>query len=52
MCVKLYYILFSDMFVEIIMRDDDFWRDKMETQLVEFYNNHLLKEIIDPKILK
>jgi hypothetical protein len=40
------------MFVEIIMRDDDFWRDKMETQLVEFYNSHLLQEIVDPKILK
>jgi len=44
--------LFSDMFVEIIMRDDDFWRDKMETQLVEFYNCHLLNEIVNPKILK
>jgi len=40
------------MFVEIIMRDEDFWRNKMEKQLVEFYNCHLLKEILDPKILK
>lgn len=40
------------MFVEIILRDDDFYEVKMELQLVEFYNNHLLKEIVDPKILK
>jgi len=49
-----YFVVWTpkDMFVERIMRDGDFWRDKMETQLVDFYNNYLIKEIIDPKILK
>jgi len=39
------------MFVEIIKRNDDFWKNKMEKQLVEFYNSNLLQEIVNPKIL-
>lgn len=37
------------MSVNKIHRDDEFWNEKMETQLAEFYLNHLLPEIIDPK---
>lgn len=49
----MYNFLISDIYIEKIMRNDnDFWKDKMETQLVEFYNNHLLEEIVYPKIFK
>ncbi|KAL4105323.1 hypothetical protein QTP88_020571 [Uroleucon formosanum] len=52
--LSCYFIVWTpkDMFVEIITRDEDFWRNKMEKQLVEFYNCHLLHEIVNPKILK
>lgn len=43
--------MFIGIFVERIERDIEFWKNKMETQLVDFYMNYLLKEIIDPKIL-
>lgn len=32
-----------------INRDDEFWKNKMEALLAEFYFDHLLPEIIDPK---
>ncbi|KAL4083865.1 hypothetical protein QTP88_029181 [Uroleucon formosanum] len=35
--------------VDTIYRDDEFWNTKMETSLAEFYLDHLLPEIIDPK---
>jgi len=44
--------LFTDIYVEQIDRDTEFWKNKMETQLVDFYNNHLLKEIVNPEILR
>jgi len=44
--------LFTDIFVELIDRDIEFWKNKMENQLVDFYNKHLLKEIVNPKILR
>lgn len=32
-----------------IKRDDNFWKTKMEPLLIEFYNNCLVPEIIDPQ---
>lgn len=40
------------MFVEKIERDPEFWKNKMENKIVDFYLNYLLKEIADPKILR
>ncbi|XP_063389246.1 uncharacterized protein LOC134675025 [Cydia fagiglandana] len=34
---------------ETILRDDKFWKEKMERQLTEFYLDCLLPEIIDPR---
>lgn len=33
------------------MRDDDFWKKKMQNQLTDFYKNDLLNEIVQPKLL-
>lgn len=33
-----------------IVRDDQFWKSKMEKQLIEFYNDCLLPELVDPRI--
>ena len=30
-------------------RDDDFWKRSMEKELVFFYNEALLKELVDPR---
>lgn len=46
-CYYLIHVL--GISVDKIYRDDKFWDDKMETPLSEFYLNHLLPEIIDPK---
>lgn len=35
--------------VERIERDDDFWKKKMESHLVKFYENCILPELIDPR---
>lgn len=43
--------MLTDMFVEKIERDPEFWKNNMESQIVDFYMNHLLTEIADPKIL-
>jgi len=45
----LYFYL--DIFIEKIERDDDFWKTKMESQLIQFYKNYLLAEIVQPKIV-
>jgi len=36
------------MLVDLIERDDLFWKGKMEIPLSEFYLNHILLEIISP----
>jgi len=41
-----YYVHILDIFVEKIERDDHFWSDKMENQLITFYKNDLLAEIV------
>jgi len=38
-------------FYRKIERDDDFWKTKMESQLIKFYKNYLLAEIVQPKII-
>lgn len=35
--------------IEIIHRDANFWKYKMEKKLLEFYNNYLLLEYVDPR---
>lgn len=35
--------------VEMIMRDDDFWENKMFGKLKQFYFDAILPEIIDPR---
>lgn len=40
-----------DIFVEKFEWDDNFWSDKMENQLINFYKNDLLTEIVQPKIV-
>lgn len=35
--------------VEVIERDDHFWKDKMEVKLRNFYMDCILPELIDPR---
>lgn len=35
--------------VEKIVRDDDFYMSAMRPKLLQFYNDHLIPEIVDPK---
>lgn len=35
--------------VEKITRDDEFWQNEMQTRLVNYYNECLLPEIVDPR---
>jgi len=35
--------------VEKIVKDDQFWKEKMETQLVTFFTECLLPELVDPR---
>lgn len=37
------------MTVEKILRDDDFWNKNMVAKLTEFYMEHILAELIDPR---
>ncbi|CAN7937485.1 unnamed protein product [Ixodes hexagonus] len=39
----------KDMSVEIIIRDDEFWNNKMIKQLDKFYTFCLLPELVDPR---
>lgn len=39
----------SEFRVETIYRDDDFWYDTMESPLVYFYEQVMLKELVDPR---
>lgn len=34
---------------ELIVRDDGFWKDRMEKKLVDFYMSCLLPELVDPR---
>lgn len=48
-----YLVIYLDETVyEIIEveRNDEFWKKEMETELVFFYNEALLKEIVDPRV--
>lgn len=42
----------SDIFVERIFKNNDFWTNKMETFLVKFYHEALLPEIVDPRLCR
>jgi len=46
-----YNVYILDIFIEKIERDNHFWSDKMENQLINFYKNDLLAEIVQPKII-
>jgi hypothetical protein len=35
--------------VERIERDEEFWRHKMENQLIKFYSDKMLPELVDPR---
>lgn len=35
--------------IEKITRDDEFWQNQMQTRLVNYYNECLLPEIVDPR---
>lgn len=35
--------------IEILDKDDEFWRKEMEPKLVEFYMDCLLPELVDPR---
>lgn len=35
--------------IEKITRDDDFWQNQMKTRLINYYNECLLPEIVDPR---
>lgn len=39
----------SEFRIEKVYRDDDFWFDKMKDKLVFFYENAMLKELVDPR---
>jgi hypothetical protein len=43
-------IIFIDIFVEKIERDTEFWMNKMENKIIDFYKNVMLEEIVNPKI--
>lgn len=34
---------------EFTAKDDQFWKENMETRLIRFYKNCLLPELIDPR---
>ncbi|KAF0693152.1 Uncharacterized protein FWK35_00037847, partial [Aphis craccivora] len=38
--------------VDKIERDNEFWKNKMEVMLSEFYLNYLLPELINPQLNK
>lgn len=40
------------LYVEEIERDDEFWKTEMETQLIDFFKDWLLPEIVDPRYLR
>lgn len=44
-------LFISDIFVQKIKRNTEFWSEKMESPLIDFYKKHLLDEIVNPKIL-
>lgn len=35
--------------LEKILRDDSFWKEKMENKLIKFYEHCILSEIVDPR---
>jgi hypothetical protein len=37
----------SDLKIEIIKRDDEFWNGKMKENLIKFYNKQMLPKLID-----
>lgn len=41
-----------EMFVERIVKNDEFWYSKMETNLVQFYHKALIPEIVDPRLCR
>lgn len=42
--------LSSDVYEIVEMqRDDEFWKNEMEEELVYFYNEALMKELVDPR---
>ncbi|KAG4080104.1 hypothetical protein HA402_008175 [Bradysia odoriphaga] len=43
------YLGSSEFKIEKIERDDEYWRTKMEAELVYFYNEAMLKELVDSR---
>lgn len=41
-----------DIYIERIFKNENFWLNKMQTQLVNFYHEALLPEIIDPRLCR
>lgn len=39
----------SEFRIEKVYRDDDFWHDKMKEPLVYFYEELMVKELIEPR---
>lgn len=42
----------SEIFVERIVKNDEFWSTKMETNLIKFYHEALLPELVDPRLCR
>lgn len=40
------------MFHEKVLRDDNFWKYRMEDKLIDFYENYLVPEIINSNLLE
>ncbi|XP_050520343.1 uncharacterized protein LOC126893861 [Daktulosphaira vitifoliae] len=49
-----YFIIWSQkgMIYTKIIRDDKFWNDNMESQLIDFYENRMIPELISPLLFK
>lgn len=49
--IKYYGVYTLNICVDKIELDDQFWSDKMENQLIHFYKNYLLAEIVQSEII-
>lgn len=49
MCVFAVWTGVGKLKYEVVKRDDQFWKENMEGNLVKFYNNCLLPELVDPR---
>lgn len=51
-CLLVVWYGHNKMKIETILKDDQFWKEKMEAKLISFYFDCMLPELVDPRLTR